>query len=40
MGRLFWKFFLVFWLSVLTAGIGVGAAVWLWHNTQTRETAS
>jgi two-component system OmpR family sensor kinase len=27
-GRLFWKFFLVFWLALLTAGIGVGTAVW------------
>ena len=28
-GRLFWKFFLVFWLTVITAGLGVGAVVWL-----------
>lgn len=29
MGRLFWKFFLAFWLAQLAAGIGVGTAVWL-----------
>lgn len=33
MGRLFWKFFLTFWLALLVAGIGVGTAVWLRHNT-------
>jgi two-component system OmpR family sensor kinase len=32
MGRLFWKFFLTFWLALLVAGIGVGTAVWLRHN--------
>jgi len=32
-GRLFWKFFLTFWLALLVAGIGVGTAVWLRHNT-------
>lgn len=32
MGRLFWKFFLTFWLALLTAAIGVGTAVWLRHN--------
>ncbi len=32
MGRLFWKFFLTFWLSLLVAGAGVGTAVWLRHN--------
>jgi two-component system OmpR family sensor kinase len=30
MGRLFWKFFLTFWLALLVAG--VGTAVWLRHN--------
>ncbi len=34
MGRLFWKFFFAFWLALLTAGIGVGTAVWLQHNAQ------
>ncbi|MEW6765497.1 MAG: ATP-binding protein [Pseudomonadota bacterium] len=29
MGRLFWKFFLAFWLALLLAGAGVGTAVWL-----------
>lgn len=29
MGRLFWKFFLAFWVSVLVAGAGVGTVVWL-----------
>jgi len=29
MGRLFWKFFLAFWLALLTAGVGVGTTVWL-----------
>ncbi|MFZ2171791.1 MAG: ATP-binding protein [Methylococcaceae bacterium] len=32
MGRLFWKFFLTFWLALLVAGIGAGTAVWLRHN--------
>ena len=29
MGRLFWKFFLAFWLALLTAGFTVGTVVWL-----------
>ena len=29
MGRLFWKFFFAFWLALLAASGGVGAAVWL-----------
>ena len=29
MGRLFWKFFFVFWLTVITAGLVVGGVVWL-----------
>jgi len=33
MGRLFWKFFLAFWLALLAAGAGVGAAVWLYQQT-------
>lgn len=28
MGRLFWKFFLAFWLALLTAGVTVGTVVW------------
>jgi two-component system OmpR family sensor kinase len=31
MGRLFWKFFLAFFAAVLTAGVGVGFAVHLFH---------
>ncbi len=31
MGRLFWKFFLTFWLTILLAGAGVGSIVWLRH---------
>ncbi|MGZ4954027.1 MAG: histidine kinase dimerization/phospho-acceptor domain-containing protein [Methylobacter sp.] len=33
MGRLFWKFFLTFWLALVVAGISVGMAVWLRHST-------
>lgn len=33
MGRLFWKFFFAFWLALLVAGAGVGAAVWLHQRT-------
>ncbi len=33
MGRLFWKFFFAFWLALLAAGAGVGAAVWLRQQT-------
>jgi len=33
MGRLFWKFFFAFWLALLVAGAGVGAAVWLHQQT-------
>ncbi|MDS4026844.1 MAG: ATP-binding protein [Candidatus Contendobacter sp.] len=33
MGRLFWKFFLAFWLALLVASGGVGAAVWLHQRT-------
>lgn len=29
---LFWKFFLVIWLALLTMGGGMGAAFWLQHN--------
>jgi len=37
MGRLFWKFFLTFWLALLVAGIGVGTVVWLRHNAWQQE---
>lgn len=33
MGRLFWKFFLAYWLALLVAGSGVGAVVWLRQQT-------
>ncbi|MDD3517410.1 MAG: ATP-binding protein [Chromatiales bacterium] len=29
MGRLFWKFFIFFWLAQLVTSIGVGTAIWL-----------
>jgi len=29
MGRLFWKFFIFFWLAQVTTAIGVGMAMWL-----------
>jgi len=32
-GRLFWKFFFSFWLALLVASGGVGAAVWLHQQT-------
>lgn len=32
-GRLFWKFFLAFWVALLVASGGVGAAVWLHQQT-------
>lgn len=32
MGRLFWKFFIVIWLALLTMGGGMGAAFWLQRN--------
>jgi signal transduction histidine kinase len=31
MGRLFWKFFLVFWLAQVVTSVGVGVAIWLEH---------
>jgi two-component system OmpR family sensor kinase len=33
LGRLFWKFFFAFWLTLLLASIGVGTAVWLHRQT-------
>lgn len=38
MGRLFWKFFLAFWLALLVAGVGVGLAL-RWQAENARETA-
>ena len=31
MGRLFWKFFFIFWLAQLVTAVGVGVAIWLEH---------
>lgn len=31
MGRLFWKFFFIFWLAQVVTAVGVGVAVWLEH---------
>ena len=31
MGRLFWKFFIIFWLAQFVASTGVGVMVWLEH---------
>ncbi len=39
MGRLFWKSFLAFWLALLVAGVGVGAAVWLHQRADQDEGA-
>ena len=36
MGRLFWKFFLAFWLTLLVAGAAVGSLVWLHQQNETR----
>ena len=36
MGRLFWKFFLAFWLTLLVAGAAVGSLVWLHQQDETR----
>ncbi|WP_347986567.1 ATP-binding protein [Methylomonas sp. AM2-LC] len=40
MGRLFWKFFLAFWLALLLAGIGVGTTVWLRHQVEAGNDAT
>jgi len=37
MGRLFWKFFLAFWLALLLAGAAVGTLVWLHQQRSVRE---
>src|SRR5690554_2428226 len=39
MGRLFWKFFFGFWLSLLLAGMSVGGVMWLKRGTEV-ETVS
>lgn len=39
MGRLFWKFFFAFWLTVIVAGLGVGVVVWLHKPAQTGRDA-
>lgn len=31
MGRLFWKFFFIFWLAQVVSSVGVGVAMWLEH---------
>jgi signal transduction histidine kinase len=31
MGRLFWKFFIFFWLAQVVTSVGVGLAIWLTH---------
>ncbi len=36
-GRLFWKLFLAFWLSLVLAGVGVGLAVWLYKQVDVEE---
>lgn len=37
MGRLFWKFFLAFWLALLLAGAAVGSLVWLHQQRMARD---
>ncbi len=39
MGRLFWKSFVAFWLTLIVAGVGVGTAVWL-HRKNTVDDAA
>jgi len=31
LGRLFWKFFVIFWLAQFFTATGVGTLMWLWH---------
>lgn len=38
-GRLFWKLFLAFWLSLVLAGAGVGVAVWLYQQVDADDDA-
>ena len=39
MGRLFWKFFFAFWLTLIVAGVGVGSAVWVHRQATVDEAA-
>ncbi|MCB1954203.1 MAG: HAMP domain-containing protein [Rhodocyclaceae bacterium] len=39
MGRLFWKMFIAFWLSLVLAAGGIGAAVWLYKQVDAEEPA-
>lgn len=32
LGRLFWKFFLMFWLAQIVTAIGVGVTIWVLHS--------
>ena len=36
MGRLFWKFFIIFWLAQVVTSFGVGLAIWASHRDQQR----
>ena len=38
MGRLFWKFFLIFWLAQFITAAGVGAAIWMEHSADRSDT--
>lgn len=40
MGRLFWKFFLAFWLALIVAVVAVGTLVWLHQQRERGETAT
>lgn len=40
MGRLFWKFFLAFWLALIVAGVAVGTLVWLHQQRERSETTT
>jgi len=39
MGRLFWKSFVAFWLTLIVAGVAVGTAVWLHRQSSLDEAA-
>ncbi len=38
MGRLFWKLFFAFWLSLIAVAFGVGVAVWIHRDNAPQET--
>ncbi|MCB1916369.1 MAG: HAMP domain-containing protein [Rhodocyclaceae bacterium] len=38
MGRLFWKLFVAFWLSLVLAAVGVGVAVWIYKQVDLDDT--